>query len=86
MLPAPQGADLITDLGTVYHGRINECLTWLFGERAKPPMNQIHAIPYYVQLAIAVFALELARRWRRRSIKTRKHSRRPGQFGINNLL
>ncbi len=85
-LPAPQGADLIANLATLQHGRIDECLTWLFGERAQPPTHQIHVIPYYVQLAIAVLALELARRWRQRSGKTQKRTRRPGQFGINNLL
>ncbi len=65
-LPAPRGAGLMTELAAFRNGRIEESLTWLFGGSGKASEQKARGSLYVIHLAIAVLALELARRWQRR--------------------
>lgn len=86
-LPAPRGAELITDLAAVRHGQIEEQLTRLFGGLREPFEQQAPGDSYLYWTALAVAALEAARRWRGRSTSTQgpRHSRRFRNFVINGL-
>ena len=87
-LPAPRGAGLITDLAAFRHGPIDECLTRLFGglRRTSRQSSRLTVIPIFLPVALAVVALEAARRWRRRSTRRPRQSRRFRNFVINGLL
>jgi hypothetical protein len=84
-LPAPRGAGLITELAAFRNGRIEERLTWLFGGSGKASEQKARGSLYVIHLAIAVLALELARRWQRRVRKGPALTRRFRQFGIDSL-
>ncbi len=79
-LPAPRGADLITDLAAFRPAQVEECVTRLF-ERFEatdqPAVATAHWYPRLIGATLAVVALELARRWRRPPAKALRKSRRP---------
>jgi hypothetical protein len=88
-LPAPQGAGLITDLAAFTERQLDDCLTRLFDRSAwsNESSDQLaRAYPYLVEVALAVFAVELARRWHQRSAQTPRPSRRSRFFLLNSLL
>jgi len=85
-LPAPRGAGLITDLGAFSHGQIDERLTRLFGGLREESGHPAHQYSYLWWIALAVAALETARRWRRQSTQGPRHSRRFRGVVINGLL
>jgi hypothetical protein len=69
-LPGPRGAGLITDLGTGRQAQLGESLDRLFDRLAalnKPLKHQARNHPSLLPIALAIVALEVARRWRRRS-------------------
>ncbi len=88
-LPAPRGADLITDIAGFRQAPIEECLTRLFDQfngTDETASNQAQRYPYVLPIAAVVMALEVARRWRRRVTKAPRFSRRPRNFVLNGIL
>ena len=78
-LPMPRGAGLITEFAAVRQTPLGECLNRLLGGLTapdgavrRPTRNQ----PYVLTIALAVAALEAARRWRRSSARASGQSRR----------
>jgi hypothetical protein len=88
-LLAPQGAGLITGLGALHPSGLDDCLSRLFdrsGHSNEPPNQLARTHPYLVEIALAVFALELTRRWRARSTRTARPPRRSRFFVLSSLL
>ena len=85
-LPAPRGAGLITDQSALRQGPIEECLTRVFSGLRRPSTHPPNDSSYLFQLALAVVALEMARRWRRRSPLLQRRSTRSRRFVINSLI
>ena len=85
-LPAPLGAGLITDLAAFRHGEIDERMTRLFCNLREPSEHEAAEYSYLCWTALAVAAIEAARRWRRRSTEGPRHSRRFRSSVINGLL
>jgi hypothetical protein len=88
-LPAPRGADLISDLAASLHAPIEDPLTGLldrFGGLREPLKQPARGDSYLFPVAVAVVALEVARRRRRRSTTEARPSRRSRNFGMYGLL
>jgi hypothetical protein len=79
-LPAPQGADLITNLAAFGQAPLRESLLRLFGRLggSSEQSSEHHALnqAHLLLIALAVAALEALRRWRGRRIRTSGQSRR----------
>jgi hypothetical protein len=87
-LPAPRGADLITDIAAFRQAPIEESLHRLFDRfrgADQPSERQAQSYPYLLPVALAVVAIEAARRWRRRSTREPSQSRRARNFVMNSL-
>ena len=78
-LPAPQGADLITEFAAFRQTPIGDSLRRLFGSLStsdEPVAHQTQHAHYLLPIALAAAAVEAARRWRRGSSRTSGRSRR----------
>jgi hypothetical protein len=78
-LPAPLGADLITEFTGLRQTPIGDSLKRVFGSLStsdEPVASQTHHAPYLLPIALAAAAFEVARRWRRGSSRTSIRSRR----------
>ena len=85
-LPAPRGAGLITSLAAFRHGQFEEFLTRILGGLTKSSKHQGHRYPNLFLIALAVSGLEAARRWRQRSTRGPRPTRRFGHFVIDGRL
>ncbi len=88
-LPAPRGAGLITGLPALQASHLDDCLSRLLdrsGPSSEPSDQLARAYPYLVEVALAVFAVELTRRWRQRSTRTPRRARRSRFFVLSSLL
>ena len=84
-LPAPRGADLITNSGLFRNWQFDGRLSRLFGDPREPFEPQSHGDSYLSWVALALVAFEAARRWRRRSTKKPRISQRFRHSLINGL-
>src|SRR5262249_14995694 len=78
-LPSPLGADLITNFEALRQLPLGEYLNRLFGGITTsdgPGTGQNRTASYLLPVALAVAALEAARRWRRSSKAAAARSRR----------
>jgi hypothetical protein len=78
-LPAPQGADLITEIGGFRHTPLGESLKRLFGGATDSdgrPSREIHNPSYLLPIALAAAGFEAVRRWRQSSKWASGRSRR----------
>ena len=88
-LPLPRGAGLMTGFSALQATQLDECLARLFdrSDSSSEPADQLaQTYPYLVEIALAVFAVELTRRWRQRSTRTPRPSRRSRFFVLSSLL
>jgi hypothetical protein len=85
-LPAPIGANLITELTTIHHGHIADRLRRLLGALRTPAEIQGSAHSYLLYwIALAVAAFEVTRRLRR-LIRGTRRSRQSRGTGIYDFL
>ncbi len=88
-LPAPRGAGLLTDLAAREERQLDDCLMRLFDRSgwSNEPSDQLaRPHPYLVEVAIALVAVELARRWRQRPTQAPRPSRRSRFFVFSSLF